>query len=195
MPITRSLVTRILKAETSHSFTGSLNWENNKQERSDYTSVLSGFYNDVKNLIDYAVSASDPNVFMLTNVSNSKTAGVSLITTARRKQWNLSAGFSYTGFYNDYSETDKSLPALQWSPEVNSTIGYTFSKIDLNVNLFYKFTGKRPYYAVNTNQELVLTEQEAITWLILPLIKKHLNISHFLQVSETCLMWTGSTVP
>ena len=150
-----------LEAETSHSFTGSLNWEKTSKNEVKYTSVLSGFYNDIKNLIDYAVSASDPNVFMLTNVSNSTTAGASLITTARRKQWNVSAGFSYTGFYNDYSESDKSLPSLQWSPEVNSTVGYTFSKIDLNVNLFYKFTGKRPYYAVNTNQEFVLTEQEA----------------------------------
>ena len=50
---------------------------------------------------------------------------------------------------------------MQWSPEVNSTIGYTFSKIGFNASLFYKFTGKRPYYAVNTNQEVVLTEQEA----------------------------------
>ena len=37
---------------------------------------LGGFYNNVKNLIDYAVSANDPNIFILTNVSNSKTAGV-----------------------------------------------------------------------------------------------------------------------
>ena len=149
-----------LEAETSHSFTGSLNWEKTSKQEVKYTSVLSGFYNDIENLIDYAVSASDPNVFMLTNVSDSRTAGVSLVSTARRKQWSISAGFAYTGFYNDYSESDKTLPELQWSPEINSTIGYTFSKIGLNANLFYKFTGKRPYYAVNTNQEMVLTEQE-----------------------------------
>ena len=161
-----------LEAETSHSFTGSLNWVKTNKKEVKFTSVLSGFYNDIKNLIDYAVSASDPNVFMLTNVSNSTTAGASVITTARRKQWNVSAGFSYTGFYNDYSESDKSLPSLQWSPEVNATVGYTFSKIDLNVNLFYKFTGKRPYYTVNTNQEVQLTEQESYHLADLTLTKK-----------------------
>ena len=61
---------------------------------------------------------------------------------------------------------------MQWSPEVNSTIGYTFSKIGLNVNLFYKFTGNRPYYAVNTNQEVVLTEQEGYHMADLTLNKK-----------------------
>jgi outer membrane receptor for ferrienterochelin and colicins len=161
-----------LKAETSHSFTGSLNWKKTTPGQVVYTTVLSGFYNDVKNLIDYAVSANDPNVFILTNVSDSKTAGVNLNSIAKYKQWNITAGISYTGFYNDYSTTDESLPQMQWSAEVNSSVGYTFSKIGLDANLFYKFTGKRPYYAVNSNQEIVLTEQEGYHMADLTLSKK-----------------------
>ena len=161
-----------LKAETSNSFTGSLNWKKSTPDQAVYTTVLSGFYNDVENLIDFAVSATDPNVFILTNVSDSKTSGISLSSTAKYKQWNLSAGASYTGFYNDYSETDESLPEMQWSPEVNSIIGYTFSKAGLDVNLFYKFTGKRPYYAVNSSQKVVLTEQEGYHMADLTLNKK-----------------------
>jgi len=161
-----------LKAETSNSFTGSLNWKKTTSNQAVYTTVLSGFYNDVKNLIDYAVSASDPNVFILTNVSDSKTSGMSLTSSVKCKQWNLSAGASYTGFYNDYSETDESLPVMQWSPEINSIIGYTFSKAGLDVNMFYKFTGKRPYYAVNSSQKVVLTEQEGYHMADLTLNKK-----------------------
>src|SRR5688572_1619030 len=161
-----------LKAETSHSFTGSLNWKKTTPARVAYTTVLSGFYNDVKNLIDYAVSGNDPNVFILTNVSDSKTAGMSLSSIAKYKQWNVSAGASYTGFYNDYSESDKSLPDMQWSAEVTTTIGYTFLKAGLDLNLFYKFTGMRPYYAVNSSQEIVLTEQEGYHMADLTLNKK-----------------------
>ena len=151
-----------LEAETSHSFTGSLNWNKTTESRVVYTTVLGGFYNKVKNLIDYAVSASDPNVFILTNVSDSKTAGVNLNTIAKYNQWNISVGGAYTGFYNDYAETDESLALLQWSVEANSSIGYKFNKAGLDVNLFYKFTGKRPYYAIDNNaREIVLTEQEA----------------------------------
>ena len=125
----------------------------------------------------------------------SQTAGANIITTARRKQWNISAGLSYTGFYNDYSESDKSLPLMQWSPEVNSTIGYTFSKIGLNASLFYKFTGNRPYYAVNTNQEVVLTEQESYHLADLTFTKKAFKFFSFSAGIETCLTWTESTVP
>ena len=161
-----------LKAETSHSFTGSLNWKQDVSGKGVYTAVISGFYNSVKNLIDYAVSANDPNIFILTNVSDSKTAGVNFNSTAKCKQWNVAAGFGYTGFYNDYSATDESFPQMQWSAEVTSTIGYSFKNIGLNANLFYKFTGKRPYYAVNSNQEVVLTEQEGYHMADLTVNKK-----------------------
>jgi outer membrane receptor for ferrienterochelin and colicins len=164
-----------LKAETSHSFTGSLSWKKISPKEVVYTTVLGGFYNKVKNLIDYAVSATNQNDFILTNVSDSKTAGVNLSTIAKYKQWNISVGASYTGFYNDYSEADGSLPPLQWSAEANLSVGYTFSKIGLDANLFYKFTGKRPYYALNTNQEIVLTEQKGYHLADLTFNKKAFN--------------------
>jgi outer membrane receptor for ferrienterochelin and colicins len=149
-----------LKAETSNSFTGSLTWSKVDPKQVVYTTVLGGFYNDVKNLIDYAISAADPNVFQLTNIYNSKTAGVSLTTIAKYKQWNVSVGFAYTGFYNDYSESDPSLPTLQWSPEANTSIGYSFRKIGLDANFFYKFTGKKPSYVQDGNN-IVAAELES----------------------------------
>ena len=161
-----------LKAETSHSFTGSLNWKKTTTNKVVYSTVLSGFYNHVKNLIDYAVSGNDPNIFILTNVSNSRTAGASLNTIVKYSQWNVSVGGGYTGFHNDYSDAEQSLPQLQWSAELSSSIGYTFSRIGLNANLFYKFTGKRPYYAINSNQQVVLTEQEGYHMADLTLNKK-----------------------
>jgi outer membrane receptor for ferrienterochelin and colicins len=162
-----------LKAETSHSFTGSLNWRKETPNQVVYTTVLGGFYNSVKNLIDYAVSANNPNIFILTNVTDSKTAGVNVNSIAKYKQWNISAGAAYVGFYNDYSDADKSLNQLQWSAEANASLGYSFTKAALDVNLFYKFTGKRPFYAINsTTQEIELTKQEAYHLADLTLTKK-----------------------
>jgi outer membrane receptor for ferrienterochelin and colicins len=150
-----------LKAESSHSFNGSLTWKKTSANEVVYSTSLGGFYNNVKNLIDYAVDVNDPGVFTLTNISDSKTAGATLATNIKHKQWNISLGAGYTGFYNASSEADDELPQLQWSAEVNSTIGYRFSKIGLDANLFYKFTGKKPFYALNnTTQQVVLTEQE-----------------------------------
>ncbi|HUM64624.1 MAG TPA: TonB-dependent receptor [Chitinophagaceae bacterium] len=168
-----------LKAETSNSFTGSLNWEKISPKQVVYTTVLSGFYNDVENLIDYAVSASDPNIFILTNVSDSRTAGVSLNSIAKYKNWNVSVGASYTGFYNDYAEANSSLPTMQWSAEANALFGYTFSSIGLDASLFYKFTGKRPYYVINSSQEYVLTEQKGYHMTDLSFSKKAFKYFRF----------------
>lgn len=145
-----------LKAETSHSFTGSLSWKKITENKPVYTIILGSFYNNVKNLIDYAFSTISDTA-MLANVSNSKTAGVNLSSNLKYKNWNISVGASYTGFYNDYSETNGSLPELQWSAEANATLGYTFSKIGLDANLFYKFTGKQPSYVLS-GSDIVLSE-------------------------------------
>src|SRR5687767_5371844 len=64
------------------------------------------------------------------------------------------------------------MPDMQWSAEVTSTISYTLLKAGFDVNLFYKFTGVRPYYAVNSSQEIVLTEQEGYHMADLTLNKK-----------------------
>jgi outer membrane receptor for ferrienterochelin and colicins len=160
-----------LEAETSHSFTGSLTWRKVNKQQAAFSLTANGFYNDVENLIDYAQSANDPNLFILTNVSNSKTAGASLAGTLAYKNWNISAGGSYTGFYNVYAEADKSLPQLQWSAEITSTIGYNFSKIGLDANLFYKFTGKKPTYIID-GQDFVLSRLEDYHWADLTVNKK-----------------------
>lgn len=164
-----------LKAETSHSFNASFSWNKATQSKVVYSAVLGGFYNDVENLIDYAVSANDPNTFQLTNVSNSRTAGVNLSSVVKYKRWNIQAGGSYTGFYNEYSEDDKDLAQLQWSPEFNASVGYNIEKIGLDFNLYFKATGKRPRYLV-INSEYVLADQEGYQMSDFTVNKKILKV-------------------
>lgn len=161
-----------LKAETSNSFTGSLSWRPAVQKAVAVTATLSGFYNDVNDQIDYAVSASNPNLYIYTNVDDYKTRGINLSGTANYKNWNGSLGFGYVGRYNSFVSADKSLPDFKWSAEVTSTIGYNFSKIGLNANLFYKFTGKLPYYQYDNNQAIQLAHTDGYHWADLTLNKK-----------------------
>lgn len=160
-----------LKAETSHSFTASLSWTKLTPSQVAYSTVVSGYYNSVKNLIDYAISANDPNVFELTNVSDSRTAGFSLSSMVKYRRWNLAVGGSFTGFYNDYSETDKELPELQWSPELNANVGYSIPSMGIDLNLFYKFTGRRPRYIASGN-EFLLAKQDSYHWADFTVNKK-----------------------
>lgn len=147
-----------LKAEISNSFTLSLNVRKVTPRQLVYTTVLSGFYNDIRNKIDYAFA--DANTAVVSNVSNSKTGGVNFSTIVKYRNWSLSVGAAYTGFYNIYTESDESLPQLQWSPEGNVSAGYTFSKIGLDANVFYKFTGKQPSY-VQSGQDILLSKLDA----------------------------------
>jgi outer membrane receptor for ferrienterochelin and colicins len=147
-----------LKAETSNSYTGSLNYTKSSDNKSQYTVSLSGFYNNVKDLIDFIVSPDDPNIYIYSNFSRSKTRGGNLTGSFRKGGLDLAAGVGVTGYYNEYVNADKSLPELQWSADANANAGYKFSKSGVAVNLFYKLTGSRPIYTMNGLQQLELTK-------------------------------------
>ncbi len=147
-----------LKAETSHSFTGALSWKKKLNDDLRFTAQLGGFYNDVRNQIDYVFTQTSDTA-RLYNILRSKTAGANITTGFTAGNWSLAAGASYTGFYNDQYEADKSLNELLWSAEANLNATYSFTRIGLDLNLFYKFTGKRPRY-VTSGPDIVLSEQE-----------------------------------
>jgi outer membrane receptor for ferrienterochelin and colicins len=160
-----------LKAETSNSFTGSVSWKKQYNQHLTLSGQLSGYYNDVKNLIDYAVSQNDPNLYQFVNLAESKTRGISMIGSVTRPRWNASVGAAFTGFYNEYSKIGN-LETIQWSPEMNMNFSYQFSKAGLDVNFLYKLTGKKPSYLVDGNQEIVLTKQKGYHLADLVLNKK-----------------------
>lgn len=148
-----------LKAETSNSYTASFELRTITAQKMSLTTTLSGFYNDVKNLIDYALNPNNPIEFRLTNLFHSKTAGVSINNVINYNYLSFSIGASYTGFYNRVSEDVKSEDQLLWSPEVNAVIGYTFPKIGLDANFFYKFTGRRVLPTL-VNNDVIISKQE-----------------------------------
>jgi outer membrane receptor for ferrienterochelin and colicins len=167
-----------LQAETSNSFTGSLSWKKKSEQKTVFSVTLSGFYNDIKDMIDFALSPNDPTIFVYQNIARFKSTGANLTGNLNHQNWTISAGFGYLGRYNQFSEQDKTLPDFKWAAEVNSTIGYNFAKIGLNANLFYKFTGKLPFYQIATvnGQDVVqLAQTEGYHWMDFTLNKKLLK--------------------
>lgn len=135
-----------LKAEVSNTSNLSINYSKSIKKNISYNASIGGFYNQVKNMIDYAVSASSSDTFTLVNLFNSKTAGITLNGQAKYKNWNFGAGAAATGFFNIYSAQQKSLPEMQWGNEFNLNVGYNVPKLGLDANLFYKYTGTKPGY-------------------------------------------------
>ncbi|MFT3945561.1 MAG: TonB-dependent receptor [Agriterribacter sp.] len=164
-----------LQSERSNSFTGSVNWKKQLNKNTILSLILNGFYNDVNNLIGYAGKENNPAVTTFINISKYKTRGGALNGNLSYKNLTASLGFAYTGRYNEYVEEDKSLPEFKWSPEVNSFISYAFPKIGLDLNLFYKLTGKLPYYqsaTTNNQTTYLLVQTSAYHWADFTVNKK-----------------------
>jgi outer membrane receptor for ferrienterochelin and colicins len=164
-----------LEAEQSNSFTGSLSWKAYQRNSLLITAQLTGFANDVDNMITYIQSPNDPRVTTYGNVDKYKTRGGTIGTTVAYKQFTGNAGFSYTGYYNQFYNQDKSLPSYTKSAELNSNLSYRFVKAGLDINFFYKYTGKRPFYqlgVVNGTEQTILTETDPYNWADLTVNKK-----------------------
>lgn len=137
-----------LKAETSNSFNGSLAWSYN-QNGIKAMSTFSGFYNVFNDLIDYALDPADNTTTRLFNVSKFKTTGISFEQGFIYKQLQLNVGALLVGRYNDLSNEEglsREVPAFNWSPEVNTNIFYSISKIKTSLALMYKYSGARKAY-------------------------------------------------
>ncbi|HEY0175563.1 MAG TPA: TonB-dependent receptor [Pedobacter sp.] len=146
-----------LKAEQSNSFTASLSLSENKTEELRFRSVLSGFYNNFKNRIDFGLYVADPTITTLINIAKYKTTGGTFENTVYLRDFQVSLGLSYIGTYNQYSESADQYgesPEFVWSPELNSNLIYTFPRIATTVNLAFKFTGKKPVYELNSVDDL-----------------------------------------
>ena len=141
-----------LKAEYSNSFNTFLVWHAMQQSPMKITSTLGGFYNVFHDRIDTGFDPNNPTRTTYLNISLFKTTGVSLDNKLYWKNVQASLGATYIGTYNeilnDAEGITEQLPEYVWSPEINANLLYTFSKIGASINLFYKYTGKKPAYAI-----------------------------------------------
>jgi outer membrane receptor for ferrienterochelin and colicins len=171
-----------LKAEESNSFNGSIVWAGIKGNNLKFNSTLAGFYNAVKNRIDYGMDAGDNSVTTLINVSKYKTTGGTIDNKFTYNNLEANLGFSYIGRYNSLSESnaDLDLPEFVWSPEISSNLNYTSTKLNGSISIFYKYSGSRPNYQIEANGTAKLVKVGAFSLADLMLNK---NISKNLTLN------------
>lgn len=136
-----------LSAETSQHMQASASYQV-YENKSDYVQfILTGFYNDVKNgitLLPMRPEDSTSIDYTYGNLARSRNAIASFQTDGQFKNLHFQLGYSYTyalaqeGFY-------KAFPAQ----EATATLQYAFRKIDMNLNLFYKYSGRRPFLTID----------------------------------------------
>ncbi len=133
-----------LKAETSDSFNGSLNFQPVDTKSIFKKTVLSGFFNEVSDKITYGVDPADPRITTLFNIESYRTTGLMLNQTFSLGGFSGELGLSRIGRYNLLSSEQTDLPEMLFTTEINSTISYLIPFIKTQVNVFYKWTGALP---------------------------------------------------
>ena len=152
-----------LKAEYSNSFNSFLVWQSVRKPAMRLNTTLGGFYNVFHDLIDTGVDPNDRTQTTYLNIFLFKTTGFTLDNKIFLKNLQASLGGSYIGRYNQFSadpEQFGTLPEFVWSPEINANLLYRFSRIGASVNLFYKYSGKRPIYETTDQVHVKLAETD-----------------------------------
>jgi outer membrane receptor for ferrienterochelin and colicins len=153
-----------LKAELSNSFNGSWNWQVIEVNNNKVTTAVGGFYNDIRNQINYA---SLNNAASYINIDRYKTKGVTWTNTFRNRNWDVSAGFSYTGRFNQLHEGGDDSPEFTWAPEVTSTASYRTNNGGWVFSAYYKYTGKLPFaepVTVDGQQTIHIAKLNSYQW-------------------------------
>ncbi|ODS82511.1 MAG: TonB-dependent receptor [Cytophagaceae bacterium SCN 52-12] len=154
-----------LKAESSDSFNAFFNYTLAQSKDLRVNMVLGGFYNHFKDRIEEAVDPENTAEWSYFNISKFKTTGASLNTTLFWKSLQATAGFQWTGFYNQYTEIkEQDLPEFDWSPELNLNVIYNIVPLKASVNFSYKYTGPRPRHQLVSSQPLEVRKVEVASF-------------------------------
>ncbi|MBX3163843.1 MAG: TonB-dependent receptor [Bacteroidetes bacterium] len=142
-----------LQSEKSNNYSLTYNYRRDlKKCRMKFDAGI--FYNDIFNLVTLAQVAGVEYSYV--NIGQHKTLGLQLGNTLNFKRLALQLGYNHTGRYNQLSG-DNNLPQFNYTPEVLTNVTYKFIKQKATVSLFYKYSGRLPSYALNSNSDVVQT--------------------------------------
>ena len=132
-----------LKAERSDNFNAVLNFTKcgKRNDKNIFKFEISGFYNDIRNLISLAIVSSGENAYTYLNIDKFKTKGGQFLSEMTLHNINIAFGGALTRRENQFEEQKLNANTWEWR-----TIGtYTnIAKSGIDFNVWYKYSGKQP---------------------------------------------------
>lgn len=147
-----------LQAETSNSWNASIDY---KLVFDQSLMNLTGrfFYNDISNLVDFALVNNETSLYSYINIGKNKSVGGEISSNYYSPDISANVGFSYIGRYNHLTETSGT-PEFTYSPELQANLTYRLPFADfIQVSAYFKHTGKMPRYGIiidETNKESIV---------------------------------------
>lgn len=140
-----------LKAEQSHNFNITTSYNKLKNNKA-WKLELSAFYNYIENMISLAQESNTQYSYF--NIDKFQTLGLQLQNEFSIDHFKWSIGAAYIGRYNQFVQEVES-ETFSYVPEARCNLFYEWHKQKLTCAVFYKYTGKLPNIALNSQNELV----------------------------------------
>lgn len=152
-----------LKAETSNNYNLSLNY------KKQYTtwlvkSELSGFYNAINDLISLAIVDASTQTYSYVNIDTYRTFGLNFNNDIQYKSLKFTLGYGRIARYNQLSKRE-ALNEYSYANEYRANVTYSIKRAKTDVNLFYKYNGQLPGYALDANNQVYQTFVEAYSMM------------------------------
>ncbi len=141
-----------LTPETSNHAESSIAWKL-LTEKFLFQLEPSVFYNNVHDKIALVQQGTATADYTYINIEKFISKGAELQAHFTLKNFHLNAGINYTGIYNTYygaiGNTD-----FAWSPSINGSLDYTFTKTNTTLSAFVKYNGEQPVYVLEDDNTL-----------------------------------------
>lgn len=136
---------------------------------------LRGYYQDVRDRIDFVQSASDPTLTTLDNIAKLETSSFVLSGDLKKKVYTLTLGTSLLGTGQVIAATGGQ-ERWSWTPVVQAGLGMDILKEKVNLRLNYRWQGKSPVFRYDEESGNILSlHQESyqfadvmVNWKALP---------------------------
>ncbi len=137
-----------LQAEKSHNFNLSFYGEIELSGENLLAIEPALYYNNIGHLIALSALVDYQRTYI--NINQHKTKGGRLdVSWHAGKHFLAKAGIAFTGRYNAFAEiAPQELPGFVYGFDWNTQLRYHLAKQDLNLSLFYRYTGQTPAYAI-----------------------------------------------
>jgi len=140
-----------LKPETGYS--AGVFWDYATATSSNWKMIigLSGMYMDVKDRIESVIISNIPLKYTYLNIDNYKSILLGASLTARKDNFSFNAGISTLGISQNLNTGNvTSKDDFNYYMEVNAAANYTIPATNTLFALYYKYTGKRKIYSLET---------------------------------------------
>ncbi|MDX5320448.1 MAG: TonB-dependent receptor, partial [Bacteroidota bacterium] len=135
-----------LKAEQSNNFNATMTFTGRAMGW-QVKLEPSAFHNTLMDMINLAVVDQQQQLYRYVNIDRFKTKGFAINAEARRDGVSAALGYALTGRYNELAKNN-----FIYSPEFRVNLSYLVPKLNVDVSVFYKYTGTTPGFAMEQNQ-------------------------------------------